>query len=173
MATTRRLDQITTLIIHCAATPNGRNHNAKDINYWHGHDRVAHGKTPFKRQRPAIENHASDLQHIGYHFVVRTNGTIDLGRHLIEVGAHCRGHNFESVGICLIGNDRFTPEQWYALRLLCKGLQYEIPSLEHIFGHTEVASYKTCPGFSVSDWLLCNMHALPKHTLDKQELNHD
>ncbi len=171
MATTRTLDQITTLIIHCAATPNGRPHTIDDIDFWHGPDRIARGKRPFKRQPEAIKKHRSNLEHIGYHFAIAIDGSILIGRHLTEVGAHCRGHNDKSVGICLFGSDKFSAEQWYNLRLLSKGLQYELPNLTNIYGHNDLASYKTCPGFSVQEWLLRNMQPLPNHLLVKQEIN--
>ena len=41
---------------------------------------------------------------IGYHFVVRKNGTIERGRPIDKVGAHCTGHNSNTIGICFEGN---------------------------------------------------------------------
>ena len=71
---------IDTIIVHCSATPAGRDNSAADIRRWH-------------RQR--------GFSDIGYHFVVRLDGTIEAGRPLELPGAHCRGHNLRSIGVCL------------------------------------------------------------------------
>lgn len=63
---------------------------------------------------------------IGYHFVIKTDGTIQRGRDLDVVGAHVKGYNHNSVGICLIGGidrkgrsvDNFTEAQKKSLREL-------------------------------------------------------
>ena len=70
------------IIIHCSATPEGRNFKASDIDHWH-------------RQR--------GFKKIGYHYVIDLDGTIEVGRDEDEIGAHCVGHNRESLGICYIG----------------------------------------------------------------------
>ena len=43
---------------------------------------------------------------IGYHFVIRPDGSCEDGRPLYRLGAHCNvGHrNFIGIGICLVGN---------------------------------------------------------------------
>ena len=75
--------QIDEIIVHCSATREGRDFSAADIRRWHVADR-----------------HFSD---IGYHFVVRIDGSIEAGRPLRRPGAHCRAHNRRSVGVCYIG----------------------------------------------------------------------
>lgn len=89
---------------------------------------------------------------IGYHFGIekaRDSYEIFLGRMPDETGAHCSGHNHDSIGICFIGNfDLAAPprEQWILgvklVRFLCD--LYKIPFGE-IHGHREYSS-KTCPG---------------------------
>lgn len=155
MATERELEQIDTIFIHCADTPNGRRDNADDIDAWH--------EGRFSRKSAIREKHVNQRLNIGYHFVIPVDGSIELGRHIKEIGAHAKGHNTRSVGICLVGLDRFSAEQWYSVKLLVKALVIEIPSIVHVRGHREISPLKTCPGFSVSDWLNNGMQPMDTH----------
>lgn len=74
--------QINEIILHCAATPEGKEFYAADIEKWH-------------KQKGYLK--------IGYHYVIDLDGTIEAGRPEPEVGAHCAGHNAHSIGICTIG----------------------------------------------------------------------
>ena len=101
---------------------------------------------------------------IGYHFVI-TNGVragggrynhaadgwVQPGRDLAIVGAHCKGQNTNSVGVCLIGKHHFTARQLYeGLPNLLEQLFLELDlSPEHVFGHCEFDPGKTCPNFNV------------------------
>ncbi|HHO59906.1 MAG TPA: N-acetylmuramoyl-L-alanine amidase [Thiotrichales bacterium] len=164
---------MTGIIIHCADTPNGRETTAADIDLWHGQR-----KPPFTRMQDACVGtgpwvgkgqHAVDLKHIGYHFVIRINGAVEVGRRLSETGAHCRGYNQKSIGICLAGTDKFTLEQWQSLKALVTGLQIKLNSLYKaeldVKGHRQLNSAKTCPGFDVPAWLENNRQPLPGHVL--------
>lgn len=157
MANLRTPTQIDTLFIHCSATPNGRFHTAVDIDDWHR-------QRGFQRNPELIGGHAPHLRHIGYHFVIRLDGQVEFGRQLREVGAHVTGHNTRSIGICLIGTDRFTSAQWRALRETVEELERSVPNVRYIRGHREVAA-KTCPGFRVADWLADGRAPLPQHLL--------
>ena len=75
----RKIDEI---IIHCAATPEGKPFTVADIDAWH-------------RKR--------GFRCIGSHFVIYLDGSVHRGRAIEEVGAHCLGHNANSIGICYIG----------------------------------------------------------------------
>ena len=75
----RVIDEI---IVHCTATPQGRAVSVDDIDRWH-------------RQR--------GFAGIGYHFVVYLDGTVHTGRPIGLAGAHCKGHNAHSIGICYVG----------------------------------------------------------------------
>ena len=122
---------INEIIIHCADTHNGKEFHAKDIDAWH-------------RER--------GWQMIGYHWVIAIDGTVEAGRPPDMVGSHAEGHNARSLGICLIGKDKFTPAQWNSLKALVYGLvkEFDCP----VIGHYEVAKNgKTCPNFSVKEWL--------------------
>lgn len=70
---------ISEIIIHCSATVEGKDFFVKDIDRWH-------------KQR--------GFKMVGYHFVIRLDGTIEQGRPLEMIGAHCTGHNAHSIGIC-------------------------------------------------------------------------
>jgi len=109
---------------------------------------------------------------IGYHNVIlngkedglspydpTVDGTIEYGRAISKMGAHCRGSNRTSIGICLIGKGNsinvFTPAQLQSLKALCSSLinQFGLSWLD-VHGHNEFTSQKTCPGFDVKQWAL-------------------
>lgn len=128
----RKINQI---IVHCSATPAGRNVTTQDIDAWH-------------RKR--------GFRCIGYHYVIYLDGSIHKGRPLSQVGAHCKGHNSHSVGICYVGGldtdcktpkDTRTPEQKKALVYLFKRMKLLFPSAT-IHGHREFAA-KACPSFDI------------------------
>lgn len=88
----------------------------------------------------------------GYHFLIDRDGTIAEGRPLDKTGAHARGRNARSIGICYVGNSRPTPEQFTALAKLITDLQarFSLPD-EAIMGHRDVGA-TDCPGFDVGEW---------------------
>ncbi len=96
---------------------------------------------------------------IGYHFVIRRNGSVEDGRSIDVIGAHCEGRNATSIGVCMVGGidhggkaeNNFTPEQWKALVYLLKVLKKQFPDAS-IHGHRDF-SPKDCPSFDVHDWL--------------------
>jgi len=116
-------------VIHCSDTPTGRDVSAADIHRWH------------------LEN---GWDGIGYHHVIRIDGTIENGRPPYWKGSHAYGYN-HTLGICLIGNGEFTEAQYTSLKgLLAK---YNFDESE-IVGHYEVDKHgKTCPNFDVPKWL--------------------
>lgn len=127
------------LVVHCSATPEGRDHTAKDIDLWH-------------RQRGFNE--------IGYNYVVRLNGTIEGGRDVDKIPAHVTNHNKDSIGICYIGGidkktlqpkDTRTAEQKEALKKLLTELKALYPEAE-ILGHRDFPGVaKACPCFNAKD----------------------
>lgn len=92
---------------------------------------------------------------IGYHYVIRLDGTVELGRRLEQVGAHVRGHNRKSIGICYIGgktgsgnndyDDTRTEAQTTALRNLVLMLRQRFGNIK-VVGHRDLAP-RGCPGF--------------------------
>lgn len=166
--------EISLIVIHCAATPNGRWTSAEDIDQWH---RLAgFRRTP---TLPDARKWNPDLIAIGYHRVIYANGAPATGRHLSEVGAHARNFNGRSVGICLIGTDQYSRAQWETLAdqvgTLCA--KYAIPrqfatadtGWRGICGHRDTGANKLCPGFSVADWLAGGMKPLPGHILQESQ----
>lgn len=151
----RRID---TIIIHCSATPNGRWNTVEDIDAWHR-------ERGFRRDPRLIGHNQPRLTSIGYHFVVYTTGAVATGRGLEEVGAHAAGHNAHSIGVCLIGTDKYTLAQWGALAANIAGLQGRIKAAR-VIGHHEVNRGKTCPGFDVQAWLGNGMAPMPGKILD-------
>ena len=100
---------------------------------------------------------------IGYHRVVAPNGSIAIGRSLYTVGAHCRGRNAGTIGICLVPvrdidrmgrfSDFYTEAQREALEEYIYELNKLTP-IHRVTGHNEFSN-KLCPGFMVvdEDWL--------------------
>jgi N-acetylmuramoyl-L-alanine amidase len=100
---------------------------------------------------------------IGYHFVIKRDGTIESGRGLTEIGAHAAGYNSVSIGICLVGGvseqdvkkaeNNFTTPQMKALRyLLSNLLDTSFPKAE-VLGHRDLPGVaKDCPSFDVQKW---------------------
>ncbi len=131
---------ISKVILHCAATRPDDDIGADEIRRWH----LARGWSD-----------------IGYHAVIRRDGTVEGGRPSTKIGAHVRGHNKGSFGLCLVGGhgacaddgfeEHFTPQQSVALIGMLRGLRLTLPKLE-IHGHNEFAA-KGCPGFRVDAWL--------------------
>lgn len=128
---------INKIIVHCSATPEGKDFTVKDIDRWH-------------RQR--------GFSGIGYHAVVYRNGSVEWGRPIPKVGAHCTGHNANSIGVCYIGGvasdgktpkDTRTPEQKQSLRELISYLHERFPNAT-VHGHYEFAN-KACPSFKICD----------------------
>lgn len=131
--------EITLLVVHCAATSPTMDIGAKEIDFWH-------------RERGYAE--------IGYHYVIRRDGTIENGRELETAGAHAKGWNANSIGICLVGGidhknrpqDNFTREQKMTLRDLLERLRSQFPHTR-ILGHRDLPGVaKACPSFDVRSW---------------------
>lgn len=126
---------INLIIVHCSATPEGRNVAVADIDRWH-------------RERW--------FDGIGYHYVVYIDGSVHEGRPLNKVGAHCKGHNAHSIGICYIGGvdlngkpkDTRTLAQKDALVNLLMRLKRRFPKAV-IRGHRDFAA-KACPSFDAT-----------------------
>lgn len=124
---------ITEIIIHCSATPEGKDYTVSQIREWH----LARG-----------------FKDIGYHYVIYRDGSINVGRQENVIGAHCTGHNSKSIGICYIGGmdstnkkakDTRTDKQKESLIKLLKQLKSKYPKAT-IHGHREFAN-KDCPSF--------------------------
>lgn len=129
------------IAVHCSASPPSVYVDAKVIDRWHRNNGF------FK---------------IGYHFVIKRDGTVEKGRELHEVGAHVAGFNSSSIGICLVGGvdekgnpaNNFTEDQLRSLITTARGMKMFINSKAHIQGHRDFPKVaKACPSFDVREWL--------------------
>lgn len=137
-----------TIVIHCSATKENKDYSVEDIKKWH------------------LQRGFND---VGYHFVIKLDGTIELGRPLNKIGAHVSGNNTGSIGICYIGGlssknkskDTRTPQQKESLINLINVLKTFI-NIKEIKGHRDYSKdlnnngiiesfeyMKDCPCFDV------------------------
>jgi N-acetyl-anhydromuramyl-L-alanine amidase AmpD len=89
---------------------------------------------------------------IGYHYVIRRDGTVEVGRPLQQPGAHVKGHNDYSIGICLIGgvlSFDYTWEQLNAAKGLTRRLLNAYPQAE-VAAHRDFTDLKECPHFDAA-----------------------
>lgn len=151
---TNNMREIDEIIIHCSATRPDQNISAADINHWH----IIQG-----------------WEGIGYHFFIKLDGTIEPGRPINQVGAHCKGHNSNSIGICYAGGtvryndqayntDTRTPEQIRSMYLLIVTLLHCFPTIKKISGHNQYAKVD-CPCFKVVDEYGNLIKTLKEHSL--------
>ena len=136
--------KITEIIVHCTATPEGNDTTVEAIRKMHMRDR--------------------GFSDIGYHYVVYLDGSIHEGRSVHQAGAHCSGHNSNSIGVVYVGGlenipgvpyeklppkDTRTSAQKKALLKLVKALMklYRLPS-SRVYGHYQFAN-KACPSFKI------------------------
>ena len=131
------MGHISYLILHCSATREGKDFKVADVDRWH-------------RQR--------GWRCIGYHYVIELDGTVRKGRREGFTGAHCKGYNSRSLGICYIGGlsaddhpkDTRTPAQLQAMQDLLRFLLRKYPDAL-VAGHNQLAP-KACPSFDVPRW---------------------
>ena len=144
---------INMIVIHCSATPPSADIGVDEIRGWHVNG-----------------NGWSD---IGYHYVIKRNGTIEEGRPVERSGAHARGNNANSIGVCMVGgvdaggaaDCNFTKAQWESLDSCISSLSSAYGPVE-IVGHRDLSPdlngdgtidaserLKACPTFDVSAWL--------------------
>jgi len=95
---------------------------------------------------------------VGYHFIVRRDGSIEQGRPLHKQGAHVRGHNVNTIGICYVGGvgedrapeDNITKRQMRSVTKLVESLKLCFPDIQKFCGHNDFEGVKkACPSFSV------------------------
>ena len=125
-------ERIKYLVVHCSDTPDEEDLCARDIHAmhlgfgWHG---------------------------VGYHRVIRRSGEVEQGRPDYWIGAHVYGFNEVSLGVCLLGRQRFTPAQMESLERVLREWKEHYPNAA-ICGHCDFDyTDKTCPNFNVSAWV--------------------
>lgn len=133
--------EINEIIIHCTATESGHDYSAKIIDQWH---------------------RARGFKQIGYHYVIHLNGTIEKGRDIELIGAHCKGHNRHSIGIAYVGGlycdqpkNTMTAAQMETLAHMIRLLLAKYPTIRKVMSHNQY-SHKACPCFDVPKFLAIN-----------------
>ncbi len=127
------------IVVHCAQTKPSMDIGLREIDQWH-------------KRRGWLG--------CGYHFVVRRSGQIELGRAIQQVGAHVKGFNHNSLGICLVGgmdedgdyDPNYEQKQWDSLDALVETLKNIYPNAA-VVGHNDLDPHKACPVFGVKQWL--------------------
>lgn len=124
------------LIVHCSDTPDHHDVNAEFIHKMH------------------LDN---GWDGIGYHKVILRSGVIENGRPEFWIGAHVKGLNKSSLGVCLIGSSQFTKMQFISLKKVLLNWKKKYPNA-NIIGHRDATvTTKTCPNFDVVEWCIENL----------------
>lgn len=90
---------------------------------------------------------------IGYHKIIQRSGKIENGRPEYWIGAHVKGKNSVSLGVCLVGRNNFTVKQFNSLQKILKKWKKAYPNAK-IVGHRDIGdTKKTCPNFDVQSWV--------------------
>ena len=119
------------LVVHCSDTDNGEDLSASDIHKMH----LNFG-----------------WNGIGYHKVICRSGKVENGRPEYWIGAHVKGKNDVSLGVCLIGRDDFTKLQFSSLEAVLREWKSLYPDAK-ILGHRDTGNTsKTCPNFDIGVW---------------------
>jgi len=120
--------KINAIVIHCSD-----NYARQDI-----------GVKELRKMHTATPPQGNGWRDIGYHLVIRRDGTVEAGRPLEQVGAHVGGYNANTIGVCLVGGKgdngklaaNYTPEQWATLKEVVMDLRRRFPGAE-IKGHRD------------------------------------
>jgi N-acetylmuramoyl-L-alanine amidase len=126
------------IVIHCTATRPSQDIGVRELRKWHTEDR--------------------GFTDVGYHYVVRRDGTVEDGRPEPVPGAHARGHNQNSIGIVLCGgvDDRGTPDFNFSFKQL-EALNRLVGRLVDAYGELAIVGHrdlsnKACPCFDVGEF---------------------
>lgn len=133
---------IDTIAVHCSATKASMNVTVDQIRKWH------------------LDRGWSD---IGYHWFIDRKGDLHAGRPEEKAGAHVKGHNHHSIGICMAGGlnndtlepeDNFTEAQYHTLERVIRDKLVQYPTITTVKGHRDFPNvHKACPCFDVREWM--------------------
>jgi N-acetylmuramoyl-L-alanine amidase len=132
-------DNVEYIIIHCSETSPAQDIGVTEI------DRMHRAKGSFG---------------CGFHYVIRQDGTVEVGRNEGTPGLHTRGYNHCSIGICLVGgidldgnpDGNYSESQFCSLEEVLYEMQSAYPNAK-IVGHNELDDAEFCPSFNVQEWL--------------------
>lgn len=119
------------IVVHCSDSPDDRSSvDVREIRKWH-------------TELPPKGNGWTD---VGYHYVVRRDGEIEVGRMESAVGAHAPGYNKNSIGVVWVGKVEPSKEQRATLVKLVRELMQRYAVGPHrVFGHKELNPGRDCP----------------------------
>lgn len=122
------------VIVHCSDSDRPEHDNIETVKKWHIDER--------------------GFKDIGYHYFIDKKGVVHKGREEDKVGAHCKGHNSNSLGVCLSGRKEFTESQFKALEVLLIDIcsRHDLEKKD-ILAHCDLDANKTCPNFDLHSWL--------------------
>ena len=130
---------ITEIYVHCSASKWG---NALAIDSWHrkrGFDEIGYNY---------VILNGKPFSNVDYNDSL--DGIVETGRDEQKIPAHAKGHNKKSIGICLVGNEAFTPKEITSLLRLIGEIKKRHP-IEKVLGHYEVCENKTCPNLDMDE----------------------
>lgn len=143
---TRKIDKI---ILHCTATPEGKDYTSKQVSDWHKARKFSY----------YIDPETKEKRYVGYHYLIHPDGTIERCRPESVRGCHTANYNAGSIGIAYFGGvtndskktpkDTRTPAQKSAIVKLVKEMKQRYPGAT-LHGHNEFAA-KACPSFKIKD----------------------
>tara|TARA_R110002020_G_scaffold93467_2_gene225498 strand:+ start:4267 stop:4668 length:402 start_codon:yes stop_codon:yes gene_type:complete len=126
---------INEIVLHCADTKITQSFSIKDIRKWHVEER--------------------GWSDVGYHYYIRLNGNIERGRPVEKSGAHAKGHNSNSIGVCFEGGKLSNGDKWVT-PLLPQMIGYKKLKdyLFAVYGELKVSAHyeyssKSCPNFDI------------------------
>jgi len=129
--------KINLVIVHCSDSPDTMDIGLPEIEKWHSE----------RFSGVIVDGHRI---HCGYHYIVRRDGTVEVGRPESVIGAHCEGYNSRSIGICWVGRQKPGEKQMAMLLGLVRNvmLRYGMAS-KQVRGHKEFNPNKTCPNLDM------------------------
>lgn len=129
--------RINLIIVHCSDSPDSMDIGLPEIEKWHSE----------RFSGVVVDGHRI---HCGYHYIVRRDGTVEVGRPESVIGAHCEGYNSRSIGICWVGRTTPGEKQMKMLIGLVRNvmLRYALTT-QHVHGHCDFNKGKTCPNIDM------------------------
>ena len=138
---------ITEIIVHCSASDYFRDDSIEAVRNLH----TSSKKTQITWGKYAT--HGKEFSDIGYHFFIDKSGAISRGRPLARAGAHCKGKNRGTIGVCISGAHKFTNHEYTSLSFLIKAMNAKFKKELKVSGHYKYSESKTCPNFNVDKFL--------------------
>lgn len=137
--------KINKIVVHCSDSDNPKHDNVETIRQWHT-----------ERGFIGPDGISGTQDDIGYHWVITQDGTLHPGRPEDKIGAHVKGHNKDSIGICLTGSHKTvaSPAQRKTLDIFLKNTctKYNLKKLD-VLAHRDLDKYKECPIFDLHGFL--------------------